>query len=209
MRLPSAALVAAAVLTLSAPALAQNYAQPPGGGVYTRYRADDDYDGGYCDSSGWRRGALSPVRIHVGGAVRGDEHSATPGLLTAIDFFRGPAGMRLSAMWFHVGSSQGLAQYTGEMTLDLGGRSPWRPVIGAGAGYARTWRVDDAGNRVSGGANLGIGLMRVALEYRLPIEGTDSRVGLGVTGVLPAIKSSDAPDLKGWVIAGLSVGIGF
>ena len=211
MRLP-AVLIAAGVLTTSASALAQSYAQPPMGQGYRRYRVDDDYalppPGDYYDG-GWRRGALSPVRIHVGGAVRGDASSATPGLQTALDFFRGPAGLRLSAMWFDVGSDQGLSQYTGEITLDFGGRSAWRPVIGAGAGYARTWRVDESGHRASGGANLGIGLMRVAIEYRLPIDGTDARVGLGVTGVLPAIRSSDAPDLVGWAVAGLSVGIGF
>ena len=31
----------------------------------------------------------------------------------------------------------------------------------------------------------------------------------GLIGVLPAVTSQSAPDLKGWVIAGLSVGIGF
>jgi hypothetical protein len=112
-------------------------------------------------------------------------------------------------MWFHAGSGEGVAQYTGEMTLDLGGRSEWRPVLGAGAGLARTWKVDAAGNRVDGGANLAIGVMRAAIEYRLPIEGTDSRASLGITGVLPAVKAESAPDLRGWVVGGLSVGIGF
>ena len=211
-----AALLAASAFTLAAPAMAQTYAQPPGGrGPYYSYRGDDDaysvppLDGCYGDDSGWRRRELSPVRIHVGGALLADPDRATPGLQTAIDFFRGPAGIRFSGMWFRAGSGEGIAQYTGEMTLDLGGRSVFRPVIGAGAGLARTWKVDDAGHRVSGGANIGIGLMRVALEYRLPIEGTDSRASVGLIGVLPAVTSQSAPDLKGWVIAGLSVGIGF
>jgi hypothetical protein len=145
----------------------------------------------------------------VGGALRVDPDHATPGLQTAVDFFRGPAGFRVSGQWFQVGSGEGLAQYTGEMTLDLGGRSEWRPVIGAGAGLARTWKVDAGGNRVNGGANMAIGLMRVALDYRLPIDGTDSRASLGITGVIPAAKGETAPDLKGWVIAGLTVGLGF
>ncbi|MBI5536373.1 MAG: hypothetical protein HY898_26870 [Deltaproteobacteria bacterium] len=210
-----AALLALSVLALSAPVLAQTYAQPPGSRSPYHYRGYDDAyslppsDGCFCDDGGWRRRELSPVRVHVGGAVRADADHATPGLQTAIDFFRGPAGLRLSAMWFRVGSGEGIAQYAGELTLDLGGHSVWRPVIGAGAGLARTWKVDDAGNRVSGGANLGIGLMRAAIEYRLPIEGTDSRASLGLTGVLPAVKSESAPDLQGWVIAGLSIGIGF
>jgi len=210
-----AALLAVSAFSLAAPALAQSYAQPPGSRSPYQYRVDDDYspppqtDYCFCEDGGFRRRELSPVRVHVGGAVRADEDHATPGLQTAIDFFRGPAGLRFSAMWFRVGSGEGIAQYAGELTLDLGGRSVWRPVIGAGAGLARTWKVDDTGARVSGGANLGIGVMRVALEYRLPIEGTDPRAAVGLIGVLPAVKAESAPDLKGWVIAGLTVGVGF
>ena len=57
--------------------------------------------------------------------------------------------------------------------------------------------------------SLGIGLVRVGVEYRIPVESTDTRAGLGLIGVLPAIRAEDAPDLKPWMIVAASVGIGF
>jgi hypothetical protein len=129
--------------------------------------------------------------------------------MTALDLGRGPAGFRLSGFWLRVGSDNGLAQYTGELTLDLGGRMAFRPVLGAGAGFARTYRVDDNGARTTGGATLGVGQLRAALEYRIPIEETDARAGVHLIGVLPAVRGEGAPDLGPWLIAAATVGIGF
>jgi hypothetical protein len=134
------------------------------------------------------------------------EDEVTPGLMTALDIGRGPAGFRASAFWLQVGSDGGVAQYTGELTLDLGGRHSWRPVLGAGAGLARYYEDGEDGTDAK---SLGIGLVRVAVEYRIPVEATDTRAGLGVIGVLPAIRADDAPDLKPWMVVAASVGVGF
>ena len=209
MRL-SSAVAALIAFTVPSTALAQPYAEPPDGYRYPTHRvATDDRPYSNCWDDGWGRRELSSVRVHVGGAGRATSDAFTPGLMTALDLGRGPAGFRATAMWLQVGSENGLAQYSGEMTLDLGGSHPWRPVVGAGAGFARTSRVDAQGNHVSGGASLGIGLLRAALEYRLPIDGTDSRAGIGLMGVLPAVRGEGAPDTKGWVIVAATVGIGF
>ncbi len=192
-------------------AWAQPYAQPPDEPRPRAYRAYDDYHVSTydCYDDGWRRRELGVVRLHVGAAGRATNDAFTPGLMTAIDLGRGPAGFRAAAMWMQVGSDNGLAQYTGELTLDLGGTGNWRPVVGAGAGLARLIRADALGNRVGGGSSLGVGTLRAALEYRLPIEGTDSRAALAVIGVLPAVRGDGAPDTKGWAVITASVGIGF
>jgi hypothetical protein len=200
----------------TAEAAAQPYAHPPGHqpevavGPYVPTTVSSPLeDEDSCYMPGWRRHELSPFRVHVGGATKFDADGIVPGVIAAIDVFRGPAGFRASGAWLRVGSDDGVAQYTGELTLDLGGCSDFRPVIGAGGGFARTYRVDDMGNRTSGGASMGVGLLRGALEYRLPIDDVDSRAGLSVMGVLPAIRGDGAPDIKGWILAGLTLGIGF
>jgi hypothetical protein len=199
-------------LSVAGEAQAQTYAEPPDGSRYRAHRSYDDWQPPpqpECFDDGWRRRELSIVRLSIGGAGRAQTSEMTPGMMAALDLGRGPAGFRASAMWFHVGSPNGLSQYTGELTLDLGGRGVWRPVVGAGAGLARTGRVDDQGNRTDGGASLGIGLLRAALEYRLPIDGVDSRAGVAVIGILPAVRGDGAPDSKGWVVLTASVGVGF
>lgn len=203
-----------AMLASAAPSFAQSYAQPPEG-VRRTYRAgDDEYPPSppsdcWCEERAWSRRELSPFRVHIGAAGRIVSEEVTPGMMTAVDIGRGPAGFRATALWARVGSDDGIAQYTGELTLDFGGRRSWRPVVGAGGGLARTWRVDDQGNRTSGGASLGLGLVRAGIEYRLPIEGTDARAGLNLIGILPAVRGEGAPDLKGWVVAGATIGVGF
>jgi len=194
----------------SRPSHAQPFARPPGDpgeppgepslGGYT----DDHYS-----SSWWRREHLSWFRLHIGGTGRADSDRVTPGVMAAMDFGRGPAGFRASGAWLRVGSEDGLAQYTGELTLDAGGRSRWRPVLGAGVGLARTYRVDDTGTRTGGGSSIGVGLLRVALEYRLPLEDIDARAGIHLIGTLPAIRAEGAPDLSPWIIGAATVGVGF
>ncbi len=164
---------------------------------------DDPYD-----TLEWRRRELAVFRFHVGGAARISEEDVTPGMTAALDIGRGPAGFRASGAWLRVGSDGGVAQYTGELTLDLGGKQSWRPVLGAGAGLARLYEDEPEGEGTDA-KSLGIGLVRVGIEYRIPVEGTDTRAGLSVIGVLPAIRAQDAPDPSPWMIVGATVGVGF
>ncbi len=211
MRAPSPAIGLVCTL-LAAQAAAQPFARPPENHNDTVVAGDSGglFDRGIDDDGAWwRREHLSWLRLHVGGAARASSDGLTPGLLAALDFGRGPAGFRASAAWLRVGSDQGLAQYSGELTLDLGGRSRWRPIIGAGAGLARSYRVDAAGARTAGGSSLGIGVLRVSLELRLPLEDVDARAGIHAIGTLPAIRGDGAPDLDPWVIGAATLGVGF
>ena len=208
-------IFALASLLFASSAAAQTYATPPdhryhgnGHSVVAYHPVDPvDPDDGY-DLQAWRRRELSVFRFHIGGAGRILEEEVTPGLMTALDIGRGPAGFRATGTWLKVGSADGVAQYTGELTLDLGGRNSFRPVIGAGAGLARYYEGQPDGEGTDA-KSLGIGLLRVAVEYRIPVEGTDTRAGLGVIGVLPAIRADDAPDPAPWIVAAATVGIGF
>lgn len=151
----------------------------------------------------------SPVRLHVGTAGRTGADSVRAGLLAALDIGRGPTGVRLSGTWVRVGYDDPLAQYTGELTLSLLEHPRWIPSLGVGGGLARTYRVDPSGQRTSGGASLGVGVLRASLEYRLPLHATDARLGLNAAGSLPAIKEQRAPDLPPWLLLSATVGVGF
>jgi signal transduction histidine kinase len=108
-----------------------------------------------------------------------------------------------------VGYDDPLAQYTGELTLSLLDRGRLVPTLGAGAGFARTYRVDAAGQHAGGGASLGVGVLRAALEYRLPFRDADTRLGISATGTLPVMKGDGAPDLAPWVLATAALSVGF
>ncbi len=153
--------------------------------------------------------APSPFRLGVGSAVRAGDGTPRAGLQAALDLGQGPAGFRLSGTWVRVGYEDPLAQYTGELTLSLLDRGRLVPTLGAGAGLARTYRVDAAGQRAGGGANLGVGVLRAALDYRLPFRDADTRLGISATGTLPVMKGDDAPDLAPWLLATASLSVGF
>jgi|SRR5579883_1147148 len=153
----------------------------------------------------------SPMRLHIGpvGATTG--RGFGPGLGAAADFGRGTVGLRLAAAWMRGEPSsaadaspigQGLSQYTGELTLDLHKRGPWHPVLGVGFGFARATRADSGGN-------MGIGTARLGLEYSLGLDDADVRLAAGIMGVLPGPADQQVQDVKGWALAGVSVGIGF
>src|SRR5262245_2307368 len=117
------ALAASALAALFAPAtaLADGFATPPGDDRVAviesrRDRFDDDIPSFAEDK-------LSVIRFLVGPAAKFDAESAAPGLLVATDIGRGPAGFRLTGAWMNVGTDHGISQYTGEITLDFGGRS--------------------------------------------------------------------------------------
>lgn len=203
-----AAALAAGALCSSTVASAGGFAEPPPSRRVVALDRDEHFSFGesYDDLP-----RLSVVRFLVGPALKADAESALPGLYAAMEIGRGPAGLRLSASWLDVGHERGLSQYTGELTLDFGGRSRFRPVIGAGGGVTRTSSSarPDGTLDATTGATMGVGLVRAGLGVRLPFSDTDARVNLDVTGVLPAIRGSTAPDLGPWVVTGLSVGIGF
>jgi hypothetical protein len=152
----------------------------------------------------------SPMRLDLGpvGATTG--RGVAPGLGVAADFGRGTVGVRLAAAWLRGEPSgadpspigDGLAQYTGELTLDLRKRGPFHPVIGLGFGLARVARDGASGS-------LGIGTARLGLEYALAVEDADVRLGAGVTGVLPGPADASVSDVKGWAVVGASMGVGF
>jgi hypothetical protein len=153
----------------------------------------------------------SVVRFYAGPAGKVDKAAASPGMMLAVDLGRGPAGFRLSSAWLDVGKDRGVSQYTGELTIDFGGRSRFRPVVGAGGGVARSSSSvrDDGSVDTSTGATMGVGLVRAGLGFRLPFEETDARVALDVVGVLPAIRGATAPDLGPWALGAITVGVGF
>ncbi|HPB94830.1 MAG TPA: hypothetical protein PKW66_02900 [Polyangiaceae bacterium] len=192
------------------PAWAQTYAAPP----YPvrepepRYSQVADPPDDPYEMQSWRKSELSTFRFHIGGAGRIREDEVTPGLWTALDVGRGPAGFRFSGSWLRVGSNHGVAHYTGELTLDLGGRHSWRPVLGAGAGLSRVYEKQSEETGVVA-QSLGIGLVRAGIEYRIPVESTDTRAGISAIGMLPAIRSDNAPDLKPWLVLAATVGVGF
>ena len=64
----------------------------------------------------------SVVRIHIGPTVR-PATTTSAGLLAAVDLGRGPAGFRASAVWLGTGDSGLFSQYSGEINVDMGGKS--------------------------------------------------------------------------------------
>ncbi len=189
------------------PAHAQGFATPPPGRSII---AGDSYDGGY-DSVFVSDRDGSVVRLFVGPGGMLSSKGAAPGMLAALEFGRGPAGLRLSGSWFDVGSETGIQQYTGEITLDFGGRSRLRPNVGAGGGLG----VASSSVRSDGTIDpekssvLGVGLLRAGLAYKIPLREADARLAFDITGTLPAIRAKDAPDLSPWLFASVMVGIGF
>ncbi len=152
----------------------------------------------------------SAMRLELGpvGATTG--RGIAPGLGVEADFGTGTVGFRLAAAWLRGEPSggvdaapspiaSGLSQYTGELTLDLRKRGPVHPVLGIGFGLAT----------IDGEGKLGIGTGRLGLEYALSVDDADVRIGGGVTAVLPGPADTSVQDVRGWVVAGLSVGLGF
>jgi hypothetical protein len=209
LSLCAASLGIAAFLAPSA-ANAQGFATPPSAHSYRviehdRIEHDDD------DSSSSSYYPRSVVRIGVGPVGRLSSDGVSPGLITSLDFGRGPAGFRLTGAWLDVGSEHGLSQYTGELTVDFGGHSRFRPVIGAGAGLGRTSSSVDADGSVDpdSGAWLGVGIVRAGLGVVLPFDEADARVGLDLIGSLAAIRADNAPPLSPWLLSSLTVSVGF
>jgi hypothetical protein len=139
----------------------------------------------------------SSFRFHVGPALLLEP--ASPGLFTALDIGQRAVGARLSAAWLRAESERGLASYSAELWVDFRHRSQLHPVVGAGASFLR-------GGALGPHDSAGAGSLRCALEYELPIEDADARLGLSALALVPAIGSERT---RPWMLAALTVGAGF
>jgi hypothetical protein len=122
-----------------------------------------------------------------------------PGLVTALDIGRRAVGARASAWWLRAESDGGLAVYDVELWIDFRHRYELHPIVGAGASLLRGGALDDA-------SSVGAGTLRGALEYELPVEGADARVGLSVVVLVPAIGTART---QPWATGALTIGAGF
>ena len=149
----------------------------------------------------------SSVRIFTGPALRASSDASDGGLLVALDVGPGAAGGRFSGTWVRAGSDGGLSQYTAELWVDFGADALLHPILGAGGGIARIDRIDAETDELVG-STVGIGLLRGALQYRLPVDGVDARAELDVIGSVPAFRD-EAGDVSPWLTLALAVGVGF
>lgn len=210
LRQISAAFV---ILCLPAVASAQPFAEPADGSPTIAgdgYDHEHGHDHGHYDHYQPDDPPLasSAVRIHTGPTLRISEATAAGGLFAAIDVGEKAAGVRLSGAWARVGSEHGMSQYAGELWIDFGHDQRIHPIVGAGAGAARLDSRDAQTGNISS-ETVGIGLLRGAIEYVLPVRGTDARAGLEVLGAVPAIGSESAGNPKPWMLVTATVGIGF
>ncbi len=200
------------LLAVGLPARAEGFAQPPDEPTIARGRAEPSDRGDYGDYGDYHDNGFyapsSTVRLLTGPALRVSSTSPDGGLFAAVDIGERAAGLRLSGSWVRVGSARGLSQYTGELWLDFGAGRRLHPILGAGAGVARTDVKDPATGNLDS-HTLGIGLLRGSLQYSLPVHGTDARAALDVIGNVPAIRGSDSVDASPWLLVVASVGVGF
>jgi hypothetical protein len=139
----------------------------------------------------------STVRVNLGPALLVEP--ATPGLLAALDIGRRAVGVRFSGAWLNAGEEGGMAQYGGELWIDFGAGKQLHPIIGAGAALLN-------GDLTNQDESSGAGTLRGSIEYELPVDDAEARVGLSLTGLVPAINSQrETP----WVLGALTVSAGF
>jgi hypothetical protein len=139
----------------------------------------------------------STARFHVGPSVL--LKPSGPGLFTAIDVGRRAVGARFSGSWLRAESDQGLSAYTAELWIDFRHRYDLHPILGAGASFMH-------GGAVGDDENAGAGVLRGTLEYELPIDDADARLGLNLLAMVPAIGTERT---RPWFTAALTVGAGF
>ena len=167
----------------------------------------------YVEPDAPREYYRAPVRLQLGPVGVTTGRGLGMGLGAAADFGTGTVGARISAAWTRGelhddGAAQvaelgsGLAQYTGELTLDFHKRGPVHPVFGMGFGLAHV-------SHPQGSGNAGIGTVRLGLEYALGLEDADVRLGAGVTGALAGPSEREADALHGYALVGGTLAIGF
>ena len=125
----------------------------------------------------------------------------------ALDVGRGAAGARFTGAWLGVGRAMGLSQYTSELWVDFGADRVLHPLLGAGGGVARLEVPGTAGELDT--TTVGIGTLRAALQYSLPVRATPARAGLEAVGCVPAVQSPNTPRIDPWVVATATVTVGF
>ncbi len=201
----SAAVIGLSVLGLSSVAHAQ-FADPPGGQPVVAVGGGDYVEPAPRFEEPFYH-PTSTVRFGVGPVLRLSEPGADGGLGLTIDVGSDAAGVRFSGQWVKTGAERGLAQYAGELWLDFGHDKRLHPIIGAGAGLARVDLAQADGS--IDGETIGVGLLRGSLQYLLPVDGTDARAALDVSGALPAIRGENGPDVDPWMTIGVSVVVGF
>jgi hypothetical protein len=153
----------------------------------------------------------APLRLQLAPTALTSGKGLGAGVLIAADFGTGTVGGRLSAAWLrgegHADDPSytlgtGLGQYTGEITLDLHKRGPVHPVLGIGFGLAHV-------SRPLGSGVAGIGTGRLGLDYAIPVEDADVRVGVHATGVMTGPSDDEIKDLKGYALVSGVLSIGF
>jgi len=156
----------------------------------------------------------APFRLQLGPSAITTGRGLGMGLGVAADFGRGTVGARIAAAWMRAerpseGDTQassvlasGLAQYTGELTLDLNKHGPVHPVLGMGFGVAHVSKSGTSGNA-------GVGIARLAIEYAIGLDDADVRIGGSITGALPGPMDRELPDLRPYAIVGGNIAIGF
>lgn len=139
----------------------------------------------------------SLFRVSVGPALLIEP--ASPGLLAALDVGRHAVGARLSAALMRAETERGLASYGGELWVDLGHRYPLHPVLGAGVSLLHGGALGRRGNS-------GAALLRAGIEYELPIDEADARVGVDLVSLVPAIATERT---EPWFLGSVTIGAGF
>lgn len=197
-------LSAAAFISLVQGKALADYAPPPDD------RYPPDYDARPSRELDWERKPPSTVRLFTGPAVRFSDDPARGGLVLALDAGSRGAGARFSGAWIRSGSDQGLSQYAGEVWVDFADREALHPILGAGAALARLdHRSSSIGGETSTDSeNIGVGVLRATLQYRLPVKDVDARAAVDVTGAVPAV-GARAADVAPWLTAAVTVGVGF
>jgi hypothetical protein len=147
---------------------------------------------------------LAPTAITSGKGLGG-------GVQVAADFGTGTVGGRLAAAWLrgegHAADTSyplgdGVGQYTGELTLDFHKRGPIHPAMGLGFGFAHV-------SRPSGGGFAGIGTGRLGVDYAIPVEDADVRIGIHGTGVMTGPSDDEVKDLKAYALVSAVLSVGF
>ncbi len=153
----------------------------------------------------------SPLRLSVGPAGVTTGQNLGLGLGVGADFGTGTVGARLAAAWLRgdpqaaadgnaLGTS--LAQYTGELTIDLHKHGPVHPIFGLGFGLVHV-------NEPTGSGSAGIGTARLGIEYALGLDDADVRLGGSLLGALPGPADREVQDLRGYAMVQAGISIGF
>jgi hypothetical protein len=204
--LRSAAPLVAALLVFPRPAGAEEFAEPPRTSLELAPEPAPDHET-RPEEMTFHAAPASSVRVSVGPVLRVAEQLTDGGLAAAVDIGSGAAGARLSGAWVRVGSDVGLSEYRAELFIDFGAGRRLHPIIGAGAGVARLARRASDGTATT--STYGVGVIRGTVEYELPVERADARVGLDASASVPAIQGKGANDASPWLLFSARVGVGF